>query len=592
MWLWGSARTIRRRMLCLWLLLVGLLILALSDLFNGGTPQEPATSRRTLGPPDDLDLMVQSQNAALELVADFPINSLQEDQLLFVGSTQGTKNPPHNKKWGYKVLLPAAKKQDREWKEKVSLPEVRHPECLGELYSESLPSASVVICFHDEAWAILLRTLHSVLNTAPKAFLMELLLVDDFSTQDNLKTMLSEYVSNLDGVRLIRSTKRLGVGGCRSLGASRASGEVLVFMDSHCECHSGWLEPLLERVAQDRTRVVSPLMDAIHWQTFQYNATQWPVWGVFNWNLDFYWESKPEVLDKDPDLAVEPVLSPALGGGVLAMDRHFFHKVGAYDPGILLWGGEQIELSIRVWSCGGSMEVVPCSRVALVDHQHHLPYRFRDQEQIERNKIRIADTWMDAYRKIFYRRDTLAHFIRQSESSNITERLLLKRTLGCRDFHWYLTTVYPQLYIPQDRPGLSGELYNIASGGCVDYRPGHGGAIIIAPCSGTGSQHCDLNSDGEVRWGPEGVLCMVAAEELVVLSECASHPPISNKHQWKFMKLSGQLVHQQSQLCLEAVKQSIPLSEVGSHSSAGDLFLRPCTPHSTQQWHFEQLVSP
>lgn len=64
--------------------------------------------------------------------------------------------------------------------------------------------------------------------------------------------MLSEYVSHLDGVRLIRSTRRLGVGGCRALGAARAAGEVLVFMDSHCECQKGWLEPLLERVAQDR----------------------------------------------------------------------------------------------------------------------------------------------------------------------------------------------------------------------------------------------------------------------------------------------------------------------------------------------------
>lgn len=64
--------------------------------------------------------------------------------------------------------------------------------------------------------------------------------------------MLSEYVSHLSRVRLIRSMRRLGVAGCRALGASRAGGEVLVFMDSHCECQRGWLEPLLERVAQDR----------------------------------------------------------------------------------------------------------------------------------------------------------------------------------------------------------------------------------------------------------------------------------------------------------------------------------------------------
>lgn len=58
------------------------------------------------------------------------------------------------------------------------------------------------------------------------------------------------------------------------------------------------------------------------------------------------------------------------------------------------------------------MEIVPCSRVAHL-RRHHLPYRLPDQELLQRNKIRVAETWMDAYSKIFYRRDTLAHFIRQ-----------------------------------------------------------------------------------------------------------------------------------------------------------------------------------
>ncbi|XP_037120543.1 polypeptide N-acetylgalactosaminyltransferase 15-like [Syngnathus acus] len=610
MGLWGR----HRRMLCLWLLLLGvtLLLLIVSDLFHeeeqqrshqtlAGAPRRPF--QRPPDPPDDLELI---GDAELELVPEFvPINSLKEDQLLFVASTQNAKDLRH-KNGNYKMLLPASRREflsgrveeeeQDQYDNQISLPEARHPKCFGEQYSESLPSASVVICFHDEAWSTLLRTLHSVINTAPSAFLVELLLVDDLSTHDNLKTQLSEYVSHLDGVRLIRSTKRLGVGGCRNLGASIASGAVLVFMDSHVECHNGWLEPLLERVAQDRTRVVSPIMDVIHWETFKYNATQWPVWGVFDWNLDFSWESKPQLLDGDSDLAVEPVLSPALGGGVLALDRHFFHKVGAFDPGILLWGGEQIELSIRVWSCGGSMEVVPCSRVAHLDHRlPRPPSRFQDQEQLERNKIRTADTWMDTYRNIFYRRDTLAHFIRQSERPNITERQQLKMTLGCRDFHWYLTTIHPQLYIPQDRPGFSGELYNVAVDGCIDHHPGQGahvGAMILAPCSGTGRQHCDLNSDGEVRWGPAGALCMDAVGDQVVLSQCWQ--PISERLQWTFIKLSGQLLHRQSLLCVEAVKdgRGTPSDQVGAQTGAGDLVLRPCTRHPTQQWHFEQLVSP
>uniref|UniRef100_A0A3P8TKE9 Polypeptide N-acetylgalactosaminyltransferase n=1 Tax=Amphiprion percula TaxID=161767 RepID=A0A3P8TKE9_AMPPE len=622
--LWNRATAIRRRMLCLWLLLLGfaLVTLALSDLFSRdrdhsrdkpGPPRRPLLQR--IPSPPDLELIVESRDPALELGVDVaPLKSLQEDELLFVPSVQGTKSAPQ-KKGSYKVLMPGTSKgtavpgtlahgemgkavrlhldgleKDMEQaavqkygfnevvSERISLhrrlPETRHPECFGEQYSESLPSASVVICFHDEAWSTLLRTVHSVLDTAPRQYLQEVLLVDDLSQHGHLKTVLSEYVSHLDGVRLIRSTRRLGAGGCRTLGAARAAGEVLVFMDSHCECQKGWLEPLLERVAQDRTTVVSPIMDVIDWQTFRYNATQWPVRGVFDWRLDFYWESNPQLEDKDPEKAVRPVRSPALGGEVVAIDRHFFQSVGAYDPGMLLWGAEHIELSIRVWSCGGSMEVVPCSRVAHLN-RHHLPYHFPDQDLLQRNKIRIAATWMDAYKKIFYRRETL------SESPNITERMRLKRSLGCRNFHWFLTTVYPQLYIPQDRPALSGELYSVGTGGCADYPHGQGlqgGNMSIVPCSGTGSQ---------VTMTTCYYLGMTV-EKCHTVAKMVSLPVVALLH--------GQLVHQQSQLCLEAVKeggllQSSP-REANIYPSTGGLFLRQCTHHPRQQWHFEQVVAP
>ncbi|NXB49841.1 GLT15 acetylgalactosaminyltransferase, partial [Leucopsar rothschildi] len=132
------------------------------------------------------------------------------------------------------------------------LPEVRHPLCLQQKYDSSLPTASIIICFHDEAWSTLLRTVHSIMDTAPKAFLKDIILVDDLSQQGPLKSALSEYISKLDGVKLIRSNKRLGVIRGRMLGAARATGDVLIFMDSHCECQKGWLEPLLARLSSNR----------------------------------------------------------------------------------------------------------------------------------------------------------------------------------------------------------------------------------------------------------------------------------------------------------------------------------------------------
>ena len=48
-------------------------------------------------------------------------------------------------------------------------------------YPSKLPSASVVICFHNEALSVLLRTVHSVLNRTPPDLLIDVIVVDDMS---------------------------------------------------------------------------------------------------------------------------------------------------------------------------------------------------------------------------------------------------------------------------------------------------------------------------------------------------------------------------------------------------------------------------
>ena len=70
--------------------------------------------------------------------------------------------------------------------------------------------------------------------------------------------------------------------------------------------------------------------------------------GGFDWNLQFNWHAVPERERSRHTHIAEAVATPTMAGGLFSIDRHFFEKLGTYDSGFDIWGGENLELSFKV----------------------------------------------------------------------------------------------------------------------------------------------------------------------------------------------------------------------------------------------------
>lgn len=341
-------------------------------------------------------------------------------------------------------------------------------------YPSDLPSASVVFIFHNEHYETLLRSVHSVLNRSPPRLLQQVILIDDASMPVHgkfskaqwmkLQSPLLEYCNTLPKVLLVKLQERRGLMVARMEGVWRATGDAVIFLDSHIEVTSGWIEPLLARLREKPKHLLVPRVDSIDAERFTYSARSGLGVVSFTWKLG----QKQLRPDYGPD-GTQPATSPIMPGGLFAADRRWFLHFGGYDLGMRLYGGEEMEISFRTWQCGGGVESVPCSHVGHVfrtnkfwaQQVYEVP-----SEEIARNKLRTAQVWMDNYtRLVAYGTQPLQNL----ELGDHSSRDNLRQQLGCKSFKWYLKNVARDVQIPPiPKNAPAGMLANLGEQRCLD----------------------------------------------------------------------------------------------------------------------------
>ncbi|CAF1472211.1 unnamed protein product [Rotaria sordida] len=349
-----------------------------------------------------------------------------------------------------------------------SVKDIRHLDCKFKLYLAELSTVSIIIPTHDEHLPTLLRSIHSILNRTPAKLLEEIIIVDDASGKEELKAALDTQVANLTKTRIIRLHKREGLIRTRLAGAREAKGEILIFFDSHIEVNINWLPPLIEPIVLNYKTSVCPFIDIIKWENFAYIAQDDGARGAFDWGM-FY--KRLPLLTENVQKPTEPFDNPVMAGGLFAISKKWFWELGGYDEGLDVWGGEQYEMSFKIWQCGGRLVDAPCSRVGHIYRQFNPHGGFSFGDYLSRNHKRVAVVWMDEYAEYVYKRN--GH-MRTVNPGNVKKQLELRKKLECKPFKWFMENVafdlpryYPPVPLP---PYATGEIRSMNNSLCIDTK--------------------------------------------------------------------------------------------------------------------------
>jgi len=467
--------------------------------------------------------------------------------------------------------------------------DLRHPECKHWVYPDQMVDVSVILVFHNEGWSTLMRTVHSVINMSPPEMLAEVVMIDDHSSKEHLGSKLTEYIKRWEGkVKLYRNNRREGLIRARIIGAQKSQakqGRVLIYLDAHCECGYNWLPPLLIPIMKNRKVCTVPLVDSISGEKYtfepQYGGDENSfARGAWDWSMTW---KRIALNKKERDRrkhTTDPFRSPAMAGGLFAIERDYFFEIGLYDPGLEVWGGENFEISFKIWMTGGELLFIPCSRVGHIYRMKgwdgNPPPSYVPSNPSLRNYVRVVETWWDEYRDYFYatRPETM-----EIPYGDISEQVNWRKKHNSKSFKWFMEEIAYDVIEKFPLPAknkLWGEIRNIGTNLCIDSM-GHknsDGEFEVGWCHKmAGNQLFRLNEANQLSQYDQCV-CMHGRNGGLTQTHCDEN----QYNDWEYKEGKMLFVHSSSNKCLTANEDTKLVT------------LQVCNESDTmQQWKFNKV---
>ncbi|CAN8073693.1 unnamed protein product [Agarophyton chilense] len=357
-------------------------------------------------------------------------------------------------------------------------------------FNESaMPTASVIVTTQNEQDGMLSLTVQTIIARSPPSLLKDIIIVDDNGLppyRDAInETELEQLKLVSPKVKILTNAEREGVARCRMRGSKVATGDVLVFVDSHVEMLSAtWLQHLLLPIIEKPKTIAAQTLDIINDLDWSYGPGSGDLLlGVIS---DKFWfsyqrsrfggpdENGPE---KEKPGRRLPYETPFAAGSLFAVRSDVFTELGGYDEGMYVWGGENTDFALKMWCCGGRVVMVPCSRVGHMYRQHikdtgrwppQLPQKLTDSLHLgqpgpflvdgmpssnfskitTRNNIRVMERWAkhSTARTGYYKKvlgsETLPEEWKIFANEMKTDKYALQQQEvidknQCRDFDWF-----------------------------------------------------------------------------------------------------------------------------------------------------------